>query len=241
MRKEASALSELGRYTEARPLFSKPEAIYTSLIAADPKDLRAKRDLLLLLSAELDCEEYAIDPVLAEHGDSRQYALERAQDLAQRKVQIVRQLLETKTQDADLMLELDSTEVQLFALQARARGHWAAGGKIPADLTLLRDAVQDVKASPHNLELVFDAFKMLDDPSLRDPALLLRCAQRGVSLTHQKEVEWVLQLAEAYRASGEVLQSRKTASVGLALLNSTGGDGKEFRVRKLLEKAEAGR
>jgi hypothetical protein len=82
---------------------------------------------------------------------------------------------------------------------------------------------------------------MLDDPSLRDPALLLQCAQRGVSLTHQKEVDWVLALAEAYHASGEVQQSRKTASEGLTLLNSDGGDGKEFRVRKLLEKAEAGR
>jgi tetratricopeptide (TPR) repeat protein len=240
-RKQANALSELGRYTEARPLFSKSEAIYASLIAADSKDLRAKHDLLLLLTIQLECEEHAIDPVLAEPGKNQRDALERAQNVAQRKVQIVRELLKTKDQDADLMLELDSAEVHLFALQARARGHWAAGGKTLGDLTVLRDSVRDAKSSPHNLELVFSAFKMLDGSSLRDPALLLQCAQRGVNLTHQKEVEWVLALAEAYRASGEVQQSRKTASVGLALLNSAGGDGKEFRVRKLLEKAEAGR
>ena len=239
LRKRAMAFSELSRFDEARADFAKSDAIYSSLIAADAKDLRAKRDMLLLLTAELDCEENSLNPSLAQPGDNQASALQRARDLAERKTQILHQLLEKKVQDKDFLLELAANQVHLFALDARVSAHAVAGTKPSSDLGRLRGVEHDAKASPHDLDLAFSAFWMLDKSPLRDPVLLLACAQRGVSLTHQKSAEWMLALSEADAASGDTQGSRDAARTGLAILKAAGGDTKDFNVRKLLEKAQA--
>jgi tetratricopeptide (TPR) repeat protein len=239
LRKEANALSESGHYTEARPLFDQSEAIYSSLIAADPKDLRAKRDMRLLLTIRLESEEQAIDPILAEKGDDRRRALKNAQEIAKHKIQVMHQLLENKEDDPNLKLELAATEIHLFALQYKMRG----GGHVVQQteaFSLLRNAVRDSKTSSHNLELIFSSFLVVDAPSLRDPALLLQCAQRGADLTHNRSAEWMLALSQAYRALGEITQEKAAALKGLSLLPPPNTDNGHFRVRKLLERSAAG-
>jgi tetratricopeptide (TPR) repeat protein len=237
LRKQANALSELGRYTEARPLFDQSESIYSSLIAADPKDVRAKRDMRLLLTIELQCEENALDPALAEPGDDRRGALTRAREIAERKLKVMSQLLDAKKDDADLKLELAATQVHLAALNSASPSVRDTRAMMAEPFALLRKAVQEANTSSHNLELIFSAFLITDDLSFRDPALLLSCAQRGAALTHNKVADWMLALAQAYHASGDRAHARQAALEGLALLPSPESDSKTFRVRKLLEKA----
>jgi tRNA A-37 threonylcarbamoyl transferase component Bud32/tetratricopeptide (TPR) repeat protein len=237
LRKEANALSELGRYTEARPLFAQSEEIYSSLIAADAKDLRAKRDMRLLLTIELDCEEHAVDPDLAEKGDDPRRALERGQEIAKQKIQVMHELLEAKPDDADLKLELAATEVHLSALQTRAGKGGESSQKIAEALAMLRSAAHEPKASPHNVELAFSALHVLVSPALHDAEFQLQCARRGVELTHHKAADWLLMLAEAYGDLGDRTREREAAQAGLALLPPADAESREFRVRKLLVKA----
>ena len=70
LRKQAFALSELGRYAEANPLFEASTSIYQKIAAADPKDARALRDLNRLLTNEIASYESAADPLLAAPGSS---------------------------------------------------------------------------------------------------------------------------------------------------------------------------
>ena len=238
LRKQANALSELGRYGEARVLFAKSEAIYGPLIAADARDLRAKRDMYLLLTAELDCEENALDPSLAEPGDSHAAALQRARKLSERRIETLRQLLEAKAQDADLLLELAEAEVKLFALDGQGAGS-TARRKPAAELSRLRDAAKNEKTSSHGLGLVYGAFRALNDSLLNDPAVMLSSAERGVNLTHERSAEWLLALAQARAAAGDTEGSRDAARSGLALLAAEGGVNENFRVQKLLMRAQA--
>jgi tetratricopeptide (TPR) repeat protein len=238
LRKEAAALSELGRYTEARPLFAQSDEIYTSIIAADPKDLRAKRDMRLLLTAELECEEHAADPALSQDGEDHRAAEMRAGEIADRKIMVVRQLLESKKDDADLKLELAATEVHRFVWQRELGGKERAVTEPTEALSLLRSTVRDPKVSPHNLELAFSAFRLLRTPSLRDTTFELRSAERGVELTHRKAADWLLALAQAYRDAGKTEEAGDAAKEGLALLPPPDADNEGFCRRKLLDNLE---
>jgi hypothetical protein len=84
------------------------------------------------------------------------------------------------------------------------------------------------------LDLAFHAFTRAKPDTLRDPSIALRCAKRGVLLTHRKDPSWLLNLAQAYRASGDAKQAASTARDGLALLTNDPAD-QTFCLRKLLQ------
>jgi hypothetical protein len=71
-----------------------------------------------------------------------------------------------------------------------------------------------------------------------DPAFTLSCAERGAALTHRKIPVWMLELAEAYRASGQAEKARAAAKEGMALLPPLRSGDPKSRVRRLLEAEE---
>ena len=100
LRKQALSLSELGRYAEADSLFAQSTAIYTQIAAADPKDLRALRDLDRLLTNETFSVENEADPSLTvpaaaqqQESSSRQ-ALARAEELEAQRAVTLEKLLQ---------------------------------------------------------------------------------------------------------------------------------------------------
>src|SRR6185312_14411358 len=110
LRKQGIALSELGLYKEAQPLFAESTAAYGSIAKADPKDERALRDLDRLLENELDSAEHAANPLLAEPGSDPHAAVALAETFAQQRIEVTQKLLKTQTNDPDIRNELAATE-----------------------------------------------------------------------------------------------------------------------------------
>ena len=94
LRKQAFALSELGRYAEADPLFDASTSIYQKIAAADPKDVRALRDLNRLLTNETASYETAADPLLAAPGSSASNNIVAERKFARERAEVLERLLE---------------------------------------------------------------------------------------------------------------------------------------------------
>ena len=232
LRKQAFALSELGRYAEADPLFEASTSIYQKIAAADPKDARALRDLDRLLTNETSSYEAAADPLLAAPGSSASNNIAAEKRFEAERKEVLERLLKSTPQDASLQLELASVTVVMDALSSSSDPN--ALQRDRAALKLLRSAVADSKSSTMQLDLAFRAFTKAKPDTLRDTSLALRCAERGVLLTHRKDPSWLLSLAQAYRATGDTKQAASTAKEGLALLPDDPAN-QTFRLRRLLQ------
>jgi serine/threonine protein kinase len=241
LRKQALSLSELGRYAEADSLFAQSTAIYTQIAAADPKDLRALRDLDRLLTNETFSVENEADPSLTvpaaaqqQESSSRQ-ALARAEELEAQRAVTLEKLLQVSPGDVIPSQELAAVRVRLETLRLARRS--------PDDLTLRRDrealdtlrsAASKEAASTLVLDMAGHAFMDVRPTSLRDTAFALQCMERGTALTHRKVPSWLLSLAQAYRASGDPVRALASAREGLALLPQDNAD-RNFRLRRQLE------
>jgi serine/threonine protein kinase len=232
LRKQAFALSELGRYAAAAPLYAASTTIYQKIAAADPKDVRALRDLNRLLTNEILSYEAAADPSLAAPGSSNKTTLAALKQFEAERMDVLKRLLQNSPQNAALQQEHASVTVVSDSLQTSSDP--AALQQDRAALKLLESAAADSKSSTMQLDLAYRAFTRAKPDTLRDPAAALRCAQRGVLVTHSKDASWLLSLAQAYSATGDAIQAASTAKDGLALLpNDTANQN--FRLRKLLQ------
>ncbi len=239
LRKQGTALSELGRYDEADSFFGAATSVYEKIADADPKDARALRDLDRLLTNEALSYESAANPLLAAPGSSAKNNLVVAKKFDVERAQVLKRLLENNPRDTALQQELASVTIRIDTLSQKLDGRAKddRANIVQRDrtaLNLLRSTVNDSKASAMVLDLAFHAFLEAKPDSLRDAAEALRCAERGVALTHRKDPAWLLNLALAYRASGNTEQAVLSAKDGLALIPDDAADH-SFRLRKLLE------
>jgi hypothetical protein len=78
---------------------------------------------------------------------------------------------------------------------------------------------------------------LLSNPAalLRDRQFAVECAEREATLTHRKDIESLLWLAQVYRTTGQIDKSRAAASEGLALLPPVQPGSAKPSMRKLLE------
>ncbi len=243
IRKVAAALSELGEYSQATPLFEKAIEIHQHLVDADPKDIRNLGDLKRALEDEATSYEYAADPPLAgplgDQQNDRQK--DRREDLLagertlQRARGTIEQMLRIAPGDADRQADLASLEVRIGVVRQLLHEPGDAMTLTRSGLAALRSAAGKDKASPMILDLVVTSFVRAEPPSLRDPQFAAACAERGVMLTHRKTPAWLLSLAEAYRSAGQIERGRAAAAEGLALLPATLVGAPKSRIRKLLE------
>ncbi len=239
LRKKAVALSELGEYSQAVPLFEQVVNTHQQLTDADPKDIRNLSDLKRALGDEANSYLYAANPELGGPSGDRKQNLLHAEQTLQREKAIIEQVLKLTPKGSELESESASVQVRIDAIRYSLHegGDWTPLS-MPA-LKTLRSAAKNDAASPFVLDLVVTAFLQVEPASLRDPQFAVTCAQRGVTLTHRKTPAWLLSLAHAFRSAGQTEQSRVTATEGLALLPAPQPGTHKSRIRKLLE-TEAG-
>ncbi|MFZ3341717.1 MAG: protein kinase [Terriglobales bacterium] len=235
VRKVATALSELGEYSQASAFFEEAINIHQRLVDADPKDIRNLGDLRRALEAEADSHEYEANPALAARSTDRHQNLLAAEHILQRCLAILEQTLKMAPGDADRQAELASYQVRIAAIRQLLREPGQSTPISKAALAVLRNAAAKGNASPMVLDLVASAFQRAEPASLRDLQLALACAGRGVTLTHRKTPAWLLTLAESYRSTGQVERARASAKEGLALLPQWNSGSPKSRIRKLLE------
>jgi non-specific serine/threonine protein kinase/serine/threonine-protein kinase len=237
-RKQAAALSELGQYAQAAPLFE--EAVqtfqhYAALDAKGPIDVHAAGDLKRALLDEATGYEYAADPQLAARPADRRINLLKAEQIYERAAAILAKIVQQEPLNQDWKVEAAWLQVRIASLQQILHTGANAEGQSKAALSILKSIAEKDKASSMVLDRSVTAILNVEPDSLREPKLAVAWSERGVALTHRKVATWMLSLAQAYRASGQTEKARATAKEGLALLpNPQPGDPKSW-IRKLLE------
>jgi tetratricopeptide (TPR) repeat protein len=235
VRKIAAALSELGEYSQAIPLFEQAVQIHQKLVDADPKDTRNLRDVKRALDDEASSYEYAADPALADPAsDPRKTLINAGLTLRALKLTIER-LLRLTPKDAGLELELANVQVRIGIIEHLLHESREETPRSQAALSVLRSAANKHDPSPMVLDLVVTAFLRVEPSFLRDPKFTVTNAEHGVTLTHRKTPAWLLSLAQAYRSAGEIERGRNAANEGLALLPAFQPRAPKARIRKLLE------
>jgi tetratricopeptide (TPR) repeat protein len=235
VRKVASALAELGEYSQAIPKFEEAIRIHQHLADADPKDIRNPSDVKRALQGEVSCYEYAANPALAGPSSNRLENLRDAQRTLLELKSNIEQQLKVTTKDPDLEVDLASTQVRLGEVghEIKEGAQWTELAK--TGTATLRSAASQQQASTMVLDFAVRSLLQAEPASLRDPRLALSYAERGVALTHRKTPEWLLLLAQAYRSTGQIDKAQKTASEGLTLLPAWQHGTPKSRIRKLLE------
>lgn len=242
LRKVGVAYSELGDYAQAAPFFDQALQIHLSLSDADPKDIRNLGDLYRALSDQTDSFAYAADPVLASSLSDRRRNLLAEENTLRQNLGILERTVRITPGDADRLAELANVQARLGTVRTLLREPGDSAQLSIEGLAALRNLAEKPQASPHILDLVVTAFLQAEPTSLRDPQFTQICAEQGVTLTHRKTPEWLLFLAEAYRADGQTEKSQAAAREGLALLPVVPAASRKPRVLKLLElEAQGGR
>lgn len=235
IRKIAAADAELGDYAPAIPLFEQAIAIHQHLVDADPKDIRNLGDLTRALTDEALSYQHAENPVLNPSSNNQRQSLMAEEKILERIKAAIEKMLAISPLDPDRQAELASTQARLGAVKWLLKEPGDSSQVSKLGLTELRNAAGRDEVSPHVLALVVAAFLEAEPASLRDPQLTLALAERGVTLTHRKTPAWLLYLAQAYRAAGDVDKSRVAAKEGLALLPAWQPGSAESNIRRQLE------
>lgn len=238
-RKEGAALSELGLYAQAIPLFEQAVQTYrrydAALDAKGPIDVHAAGDLKRALLDEATGYEYAANPQLAARSADRRLNLLKAEQIYEQAAAILAKIVQQEPLNLDWKVESAYLQVRIASLQQILHSSANAEAQSKAGLSVLKVLAEKDKPSSMVLDRAVTAILNVEPNSLRDPKLAVTWSERGVALTHRKVATWMLSLAQAYRASGQTEKARATAKEGLALLpNQQPGDPKSW-IRKLLE------
>jgi tetratricopeptide (TPR) repeat protein len=102
-------------------------------------------------------------------------------------------------------------------------------------MATLKEVAQKPEASLMILDYAGNSALWVQPVELRDPAFAVKCAERGVALSHHQTASAFVSLADAYYAAGEKEKSRAAAREGLALLPKGHPGDAKGRVQKLLE------
>ena len=238
VRKQAVALSELGEYSQANPLFEDALRTFQRIAAADTggvKDIRALGDVKRLLSDMADSHENAADPALAEVLGDHRTELLAARQLWEQEAATTQQILNQDISHEDLNAELAAAQVHVASIRIALHDSGDAEERSKAGLAVLKSFAIKDQASVKLLDLYVTAILSVQPALLRDRQFAVACAEREVALTHGKDTASLLSLARIYRATGETDKSRATANEGLALLPALQPGSVKENMRKLLE------
>jgi tetratricopeptide (TPR) repeat protein len=237
-RKQGVALSELGQYAQANPLFE--EAVqtfrhYADLEAKGPLDVHAAGDLKRALLDQADGYEYAANPQLATSLAEQHANLLKAEQIYEQAAAVLARVIQQEPANQDWKVEAAYLQVRIASLQQILRIGTNAEGQSQAGLSILKTIAENDKASSMVLDRSVTAILNVEPASLRDPNLAVTWSERGVALTHRKVATWMLSLAQSWRTAGQLEKARATAREGLALLPNPQPDDPKSWIRKLLE------
>jgi tetratricopeptide (TPR) repeat protein/predicted Ser/Thr protein kinase len=234
-RKKAMALEALGEHAQAIPLFEEVLQIDRQIAAADPKDRRAIYDVGVTLQDTAGSYEDAANPSLNASVEDRRRNLLAAERYLEEFAAVSEQMLRQNPANEDWKMSLANAQVRIGSL--RQVLHLPGESEAPSKkgLAALKNMVESDPESLAVLDSALEAILKVEPVSLRDPRLAVAWAQRGVASTHRKIPRWLLFLAQAYRAAGQIEKARAAAKEGLALLPSPKPGAIKPRLYTLLE------
>jgi serine/threonine protein kinase len=230
----AGALIEIGHYREALAALEQGQIIYRELLAADPKNIRAVQDVQAGLSREAEAYKERAAGIFPEEGASRiadaANALKVLSEQRSRLEEILRVEPHNGNWESKLGMVLIDVGRQQRALQ-QLKGSLELAQK---GLAILTEVARRPDAQAYQLFDAANGFITVEPSTLREPALAVKCAERIVEGSYHHNPEFLLTLAEAYRADGQPAKARAAAKAGLELLPPETSTTVMSRVRKLL-------
>ena len=235
VRREAGAMSELGEYSAAIPLFEQSEALDRKYSTADPQDLRALQDLEVVVDDESVNYEYAATTELGATSAQRRQNLLKAVEVLNQVVDVTGRMVKQDPSNPQWKGLQGNAQVRL-GLDREALGQ-SAGNQalIGGGLAMLKQIAARPDAPSLMLDQAAKVLVRLAGTPFADPKFTVACTERGVAITRRKIPAWLLELAQAYRAAKQPEKARDAAKEGLALLPPLREGDRKSRVRRLLE------
>jgi eukaryotic-like serine/threonine-protein kinase len=242
LRKEAVALTEMEQFDQAWPLFDQSQVIFERIAAADSsdtKDIRALGDMKRLFFDVASGYDWAADvrsigaPQSA--SEARRRYLQKAAETWQKEIDAAQLMLKHDKAHEDWVVDRAYAQARVASLKQLLHEGGNASVTLKPALAELKTFADRKDASSRNLYMAATAELMAEPQSVRDPRQALEWAERGTALTHRKESEWLLTLAQAYRATGQPGKARAAAEEGLKLLPQVQSGDTKSRDRRQLE------
>lgn len=235
LRKEAGTLSELGEYERAFPHFDEAIQIEQKFVAADPQDSRALFDLQIVLSDKADSLEDAADLSSGRAPAARRRDLVAAESLRTQILSIMGRMLKTDPTNDSWKMVVAGAQVHLGTIRSELKEPGGSAALSGAGLAVFRRLASAHQVSPLYLDQAASAFLDVEPATLKDPAFAVACAEREVAISQRKRPNYLLTLARAYSANGQIEKSRATAAEALALLPASRTENSTPTMRMLFE------
>ncbi len=231
----AGALIAIGRYREALSALEQGEIISRELLAADRKNIRAVQDLEAGLSRESECYQDRAAGIFSEEGANRIADAKNALRVLSEQRSLLEEVLLVEPHNGNWESKLGITLIDM-GRQQRALHHPEGSLELAQKgLAILKDLARRPDVQAYQLFDAVNGLITVEPPQLRDPNLAVKYAERIVDESSRRNPEFLLTLAEAYRAAGEPAKARTAAKEGLELLPPETLATVMSRVRKQLE------
>jgi tetratricopeptide (TPR) repeat protein/predicted Ser/Thr protein kinase len=230
----AGALVEVGRYREALIALERGQAISREMVKADPNDIRAVENLEAGLSRVVECYQQRAAGIFSEEGVDRTADARSALTALTEQRTVLEEILAIEPKTANWDSTLGMALIDIAREQRGLRQPEGSTELARKGLAMLKEVARrpDVQAYQ-----VFDAATGLitvEPAELREPDLAVKYTERIVDMSSHRNPEFLLTLASAYRAAGQLAKARAAAKEGLALLPPETSTTVMSRVRKLL-------
>jgi len=232
---EADVLVELGQYAEAQALYAQVGELAQHLSAADPLDLRALFELQANLNQQAIAFETAAGSMKAADQQENRGAAVKAWT---QEIAILEKMIKQDPSNLEYAPVLANAQAHLGTDRTMMHISAEAAAMAKTGIDSLKSLGAQNQASPTTLDQAASDLLMVEPASLREPKTAVSFAERAVSFTHRKSPSMLLTLAEAYRAVGQIEQSRATAKEALALLPAVEPGNVKPRIRRQLEMQE---
>jgi eukaryotic-like serine/threonine-protein kinase len=235
LRKYGMALKEVGRYRDALSYLEQAKAKLRPFFAADPSDVRAGNDLMVILENEAECLEDRAEGVFTEERTDRMADAAGALKTLSEARSVAEHLLQSQPDNANCLSTLGLLLVRMSRQQRTL--HLTQGTQESASrgVAILTAVGKQKDAQGFDLDQVATGLTIVRPVALRDPRLALDCAERMVAMSHRRKPGFLLTLARAYRAAGQPAKAREAATEGLAQLPASHPNTVPSRIRKQLQ------
>jgi tetratricopeptide (TPR) repeat protein len=210
------------------------EIISRELLGADRKNIRAVQDLQAGLSRESECYQERAAGIFPEAGADRVADAKNALKVLSEQRSLLEEILLIEPHNGNWesrlgMVLIDMGRQQLARQRPKESMELARKG-----LAILKEVARRPDVQAYQLFDVATGLITVEPAELREPDLAVEYAERIVEASSRHNPEFLLTLAEAYRAAGQSAKARAAAKEGLSLLPPETSVTVMSRVRKLL-------
>ena len=230
----AGALIAIGRYREALAALEQGEIISRELLAADRKNIRAVQDLQAGLSREAECYQDRAAGIFPEEGADRIADAKNALRALSEQRSLLEEVLLVEPHNGNWESKLGMVLIDMGRQERALQRPKESLELAQKGLAILKELARRPDVQAYQLFDAVNGLITVEPPQLREPALAVKYAERIVDASSRRNPEFLLTLAEAYRAAGQTSKTRVAAKEGLALLPPETSATVMSRVRKLL-------